>query len=90
MVYLTIAVVSNYQHAKVLARESADCFNTGSPSGFPKEPLIQSQEWSARDFVSNRSVGGKDPLSAAADLFRGSLGVLAGFLVALTILFVLS
>ena len=34
---------------------------------FSKEALIQSQEQSARDFVPNRSVGAKDPLSAAAD-----------------------
>ena len=34
---------------------------------FSKEPLIQLQEQSARDFVSNRSVGVKDPLSAADD-----------------------
>ena len=39
---------------------------TATPT-FSKEALIQSQEWSARDFVPNRSVGAKDPLSAAAD-----------------------
>ena len=39
---------------------------TATPT-FSKEPLIQLQERSARDFVSNRSVRVKDPLSAAAD-----------------------
>ena len=36
---------------------------------------MKSQERSARDFVPNRKVGAKDPLSAADDLFRGSLNI---------------
>ncbi len=37
------------------------------------EALNNSQEWSARDFVSNGKVEAKDPLSTEADLFRDSL-----------------
>ena len=46
-----------------------------SPTICSREPLIQSQERSTGDFFPNRSVGAKDPPSAAADFFRGSLNI---------------
>ncbi len=41
----------------------------------PASCPLQSQERSTGDSVPNRSVEAKDPLSAAADFFRGSLNI---------------